>query len=76
MSKLLQISGIRKPSIRIFFRKALRRGAKVGGGRGISPRGGVFSIIEEAGIVSVRQVRSLGDDVRVDFVVSDVHGNS
>ena len=51
-------------------------GAKVGGGRGISPLDGVFPTIEGAGIVSVRQVRSLGGDVRIDFVVSDVHGNS
>lgn len=42
-------------------------GAKLGGGRGIPPLAGVFETIDEAMAVSVVGVRSLGDDLRVDF---------
>lgn len=47
-------------------------GARIGGGGGISPVGGVFESIGEAGIVSVAQVRSLGADIRIDWT-RDVH---
>lgn len=47
-------------------------GARVGGGQGIPPLSGVFSTIEKAGIVSIRQVRSLGSDIRIDWT-RDVH---
>lgn len=50
-------------------------GGKVGGGQGIPPLIGAFQSIESAGIVSVADVRSLGGDIRVEFVVKDVHGN-
>ncbi len=49
-------------------------GARIGGGRGISPLAGVFQSIGEAGIVSVSQVRSLGADIRIDWT-RDVHGD-
>lgn len=42
-------------------------GAKVGGGVGISPLSGVFDTIETARVVSITGVRSLGDDIRIDF---------
>jgi len=41
--------------------------AKLGGGRGISPLGGVFSRIEEATEVEITSVRSLDGDYRVEF---------
>lgn len=48
-------------------------GARVGGGQGIPPLSGAFGSIEGAEIVSVAQVRSLGEDLRIDFKVRDVH---
>lgn len=42
-------------------------GAKLGGGKGIPPLGGVFETIDEAIPVSVVAVRSLGEDLRIDF---------
>ena len=50
-------------------------GARIAGGRGIPPLEGVFPSIEAAEVASVRDVRSLGGDVRIEFVVRDVHGN-
>lgn len=50
-------------------------GAMVGGGRGIPPLEGVFGAIDTADIVSVEDVRSLDGDIRIDFVVRDVHGD-
>ena len=45
-------------------------GAKVGGGTGISPLGGVFRTIGDASVVSLTEVRSLGPDYRIDFELS------
>jgi diaminohydroxyphosphoribosylaminopyrimidine deaminase/5-amino-6-(5-phosphoribosylamino)uracil reductase len=45
-------------------------GAKVGGGTGISPLGGVFRTIGDASVVSLTEVRSLGPDFRIDFELS------
>jgi diaminohydroxyphosphoribosylaminopyrimidine deaminase/5-amino-6-(5-phosphoribosylamino)uracil reductase len=42
-------------------------GAKLGGGKGIPPLGGVFETIDEAIPVSVVAVQGLGDDLRIDF---------
>ena len=42
-------------------------GARIGGGEGRGPLGGVFANIGDADVVSVNGVRSLGGDVRVDF---------
>lgn len=43
-------------------------GARIGGGRGIPPMAGVFGTMEEARPVSVTGRRSLGGDLRIDFV--------
>jgi diaminohydroxyphosphoribosylaminopyrimidine deaminase / 5-amino-6-(5-phosphoribosylamino)uracil reductase len=50
-------------------------GAKLGGGVGMAPLAGVFANIDDARVVSVSDVRSLGGDVRIDFTLQDVHGN-
>lgn len=42
-------------------------GGKLGGGQGIPPFAGAFETIDEAIPVSVTAVRSLGNDLRVDF---------
>ncbi len=42
-------------------------GAKMAGGSGISPLAGRFETIEDAGEVRIQGVRSLGDDIRIDF---------
>lgn len=42
-------------------------GAKLGAGQGIPPLGGVFETIDGAIPIAVTGVRSLGDDIRVDF---------
>lgn len=42
-------------------------GGKLAGGQGIPPFGGAFESIEEAIPVSVTAVRSLGNDLRIDF---------
>ena len=42
-------------------------GARLGGGSGISPLGGLFDTIGAARVVSITGVRSLGSDIRVDF---------
>ena len=42
-------------------------GARLGGGRGVSPVSGRFDSIADAQVVSVTAVRSLGEDVRIDF---------
>ena len=42
--------------------------AKVGGGAGLAPLGGVFGTIEGAEIVEITATRSLGPDQRIDFV--------
>lgn len=60
---------------RVVARGVAYLGAKVGGGVGMPPMSGVFSRIEDARVVSVSDVRSLGDDVRIDFMLQDVHGN-
>lgn len=51
-------------------------GGKVGGGVGITPLSGVFRSIQEARVVKVTGVRSLGGDLRIEFMVQDVHGHS
>lgn len=42
-------------------------GAMVGGGSGISPLAGGFKTIDDAAVVSLTGVRSLGPDYRIDF---------
>lgn len=42
--------------------------AKVGGGAGITPLGGMFAHIEDAEDVSITDVRNLGPDYRIEFV--------
>jgi diaminohydroxyphosphoribosylaminopyrimidine deaminase/5-amino-6-(5-phosphoribosylamino)uracil reductase len=42
-------------------------GAKLGGGAGMPPLGGVFSSIDDARAVVVTHVRQVGPDVRLDF---------
>ncbi len=51
----------------VIHRGVLYLGAKVGGGMGTAPLGGVFSSIDRAEVVSITGVRSLGGDVRIDF---------
>lgn len=41
--------------------------AKMGGGTGVAPLGGVFGNIEDAEAVKITGVRSLGPDLRIDF---------
>jgi diaminohydroxyphosphoribosylaminopyrimidine deaminase / 5-amino-6-(5-phosphoribosylamino)uracil reductase len=48
-------------------RGVLYLGARLGGGTGRSPLGGVFETIADAQVVSVTGVRSLNHDIRVDF---------
>jgi diaminohydroxyphosphoribosylaminopyrimidine deaminase/5-amino-6-(5-phosphoribosylamino)uracil reductase len=43
--------------------------AKLGGGAGIAPLGGLFQTIDEARVVSITGMRSLGPDIRVDFEI-------
>lgn len=43
--------------------------AKLGGGAGIAALGGVFQTIDEARVVSITRMRSLGPDIRVDFEI-------
>jgi diaminohydroxyphosphoribosylaminopyrimidine deaminase / 5-amino-6-(5-phosphoribosylamino)uracil reductase len=50
----------------------IRRGVayvagRVGGGTGRGPLGGLFATIDEAEVVSITTMRSLGADVRIDF---------
>lgn len=42
---------------------------KLGGGAGIAALGGVFQTIEEARVVSITGVNSLGPDIRIDFEI-------
>lgn len=42
-------------------------GAKMGGGVGISPLAGTFATVDDATVVTVSGVRSLGTDFRIDF---------
>lgn len=41
--------------------------AKIGGGAGLAPLGGVFGHVDDAQAVKLTGVRSLGADIRVDF---------
>jgi diaminohydroxyphosphoribosylaminopyrimidine deaminase/5-amino-6-(5-phosphoribosylamino)uracil reductase len=42
-------------------------GAKIGGGAGIAPLGGVFASIQDSRIVTIVGMRTLGGDLRVEF---------
>ena len=42
-------------------------GARVGGGQGVSPLGGDFATMAESRPVSIRDVRMIGPDVRIEF---------
>lgn len=51
----------------VIDRGAVYVGAKVGGGTGTSPMSGVFATLQDAEVVSITGVRTLGGDVRIDF---------
>jgi diaminohydroxyphosphoribosylaminopyrimidine deaminase/5-amino-6-(5-phosphoribosylamino)uracil reductase len=52
---------------RVVTRGVVYLAARVAGGAGISPLAGRFESIEDAVEVHITQVRTLGDDIRVDF---------
>jgi diaminohydroxyphosphoribosylaminopyrimidine deaminase/5-amino-6-(5-phosphoribosylamino)uracil reductase len=59
----------------VISRGAAYVAGKVAGGLGLTPLAGPFARMDDADMVSVLGVRTLGNDVRIDFAFGDVHGD-
>lgn len=51
----------------VIDRAVIYLGSRVGGGRGLSPLGGVFATMAESSTVNIRDLRMVGPDIRIEF---------